>query len=149
MAAYGYLADLVVVLHAAYVGVVVLGLLAILAGAARGWDWVRDFWFRLIHLAMIATVVVESLFGIPCPLTDLEDRLRRAAGEHVQAGSFIGRWVHDLIFVDCPPQWLTLVYCLFGGAVLAAMILVPPRWPCRRGRARPLGEGEATGKGQG
>ena len=132
MAIYRYLADLVVVIHATYVSVVVFGLAAILVGAALRWGWVRNFWFRLIHLAMIALVVLESLFGIPCPLTDLEDYLRRAAGEDVQAGSFIGRWVHNIIFYDCAPQSLTLVYCLFGGAVLATMIFFPPRLPFRR-----------------
>ena len=33
---------------------------------------VKNFWFRLIHFAMIALVVVQALFGIECPLTILE-----------------------------------------------------------------------------
>ena len=63
MPAYRYLADAVVVLHVAYVLAVVLGLLATLAGYLFHWDWVRNFWLRGVHLAMIMVVVVHALLG--------------------------------------------------------------------------------------
>ena len=59
------LADLIVVFHAAYVSFVVFGLVAILIGAVLRWRWVRNFWFRVIHLTAIGIVVAEALFGIP------------------------------------------------------------------------------------
>ena len=31
--------------------------LGVLAGAVLGWRWIRNFWFRLIHLGMIGLVV--------------------------------------------------------------------------------------------
>jgi len=129
MTCYGFWADLVVVFHAAYAGLVVFGMVAILVGIALGWQWVRNFWFRLIHFLMIATVVAESLLGIDCPLTVLEDELRAQAGEAVYPGSFIGRWVHELLFYDVPNWAFTLAYTLFGLAVLATLILAPPRLP--------------------
>ena len=122
-------ADFIVVLHFAYVSFVVLGLLAIVAGAALRWQWIRNFWFRLIHLAMIGIVVVEALFGMTCPLTTWENDFRLAAGETVQSGSFIGRWVHSLLFYEAPQWVFTAGYCLFGALVLAAFLLAPPRWP--------------------
>ena len=129
MAFYRFLADSVVVVHFAYVAFVVVGTAAILAGAALGWRWVRNFWFRAIHFLMIALVVAESLCGILCPLTAWEDRLRELAGEPNGPGSFIGRWVDKLLFVDVPPSILSVGYCLFGLAVLLLLILAPPRWP--------------------
>ncbi len=129
---YRFLADVVVVAHAAYVAFVVFGLLAILVGIVRRWAWVRNFWFRAIHLAMIAVVVAEALIGIICPLTIWEHRLREAAGESIAEGTFIGRWTHELIFVEAPQWVLTIVYCLFGAVVLATFLLAPPRWPWRR-----------------
>ena len=54
---------------------------AILAGVCLRWSWVRNFWFRAIHLLLIGIVVVESLCSINCPLTDWENRLREASGE--------------------------------------------------------------------
>jgi hypothetical protein len=142
---YRILADLVVAFHFAYVSFVVFGLLLILLGGWRKWRWVRNFWFRLLHFLMIAVVVFESLFGIVCPLTDWEDALREKAGETVRQGSFIGRMLHQLMFVHLSPGVLTACYCVFGSLVLATLFLVPPRWPnWRRGKAEG-GRGKAEG----
>ena len=46
---YRLLADLIVAIHAAYVAFVVVGLLLILLGVACGWQWVRNWWFRIAH----------------------------------------------------------------------------------------------------
>ncbi len=129
MSTYRFLADLVVASDLAYVAFVVVGMAAILVGLVLRWSWVRNFWFRTIHLLMIGIVVVESLLGIVCPLTTWEDRLREANDETVESGSFIGRWIHDLLFVDAQPWLLTTCYVIFGLAVLAVFILAPPRRP--------------------
>lgn len=129
MVIYSILADLVVVVHAAYVGFVVLAMVAILLGIAMRWRWVRNFWFRAIHLGMIAVVVVQALVGVICPLTSLENYLRTKAGEATYAGSFIGHWAHELIFYNIPASAFTSIYCAFGAAVLATLLLAPPRWP--------------------
>jgi hypothetical protein len=121
------LADLVVASHVGYVAFVLLGLLLVLIGGWRGWHWVRNPWFRMIHLTMIAIVVLESLLGIVCPLTTLEDYLRGRAGQTVQQGSFLGRTLHDLIFFDAPPWVFTCAYTTFGTLVVLTMFLIPPR----------------------
>jgi hypothetical protein len=132
------LADLIVVFHAAYVSFVVFGLVAILIGAMLRWQWVRNFWFRATHLTAIGIVVLEALFGITCPLTGWEKRLRLAAGEESYSGDFIGYWAHQLIFYDAEPWVFTAIYILFGLAVAGALILAPPRLPGRsRGQATP------------
>jgi hypothetical protein len=124
------LADLIVVIHAAYVGFVVLGLLAILIGVAFGWKWVRNPWFRWIHISMIGIVIAEGLAGIPCPLTVWEGQLRKGAGQVAYAGDFIEFWIHRFMFYRAERWVFTVVYTIFGLAVLAAFILAPPR---RRG----------------
>jgi hypothetical protein len=126
------LADAVALVHLGYVAFVLLGMAAILIGIARGWFWVRNFWFRILHFLMIAVVVVESLCGILCPLTQWEDRLRELGGEARQHGSFIGRWIDRVLFVDVSPSVLAVGYCVFGLAVLLALLMAPPRWPWRR-----------------
>jgi len=120
-------ADVLVVVHLGYVSFVVIGLVAVLLGGWLRWAWVRNFCFRVIHLAMIGVVVAESIGGIVCPLTTWEAQLRIAAGEEGQPGSFVGRLVHQLMFFDAPEWAFTLAYCLFGAAVLATFFLVPPR----------------------
>jgi polyferredoxin len=129
MSFYRVLADAVVAAHFAYVAFVVVGMALILLGIVLHWSWVRNFWFRAIHLLMIAVVVAESVCGIVCPLTTWEDRLRETSGGATETGSFIGRWAHRLLFVNAPPWVLTSCYVAFGLAVLAAFILAPPRRP--------------------
>ena len=141
MVVYRWMADAVVLFHAAYVTFVVVGLLAILVGVLLHWQWVRNFWFRWVHFSFIAIVVVESLFSVECPLTTWEKALRLAAGEEVAQGTFIGRLTHAMLFYDAPNWVFTIIYCLFGAVVFAVLVLVPPRRPkqrvslCRLGRA--------------
>jgi hypothetical protein len=139
---YLFLADVLVVIHFAYVLFVVLGMAAILAGIVFRWSWVRNFWFRSIHFLMIAVVVFETLFGIICPLTEWEDRLREAGGMPVESESFIGRCVQSIMFFHAP-LLLPVCYCIFGLLVLLTLIFAPPRWPRRR-HCSP-GEGDGGG----
>jgi hypothetical protein len=126
---YRFLADVLLVLHFAYAAFVLFALPAILVGVVRRWQWVRGFWFRAVHFLMIAVVVGESLFGVFCPLTRWESELRAAAGQQGYPGAFIGGWIRRLLYYDFPEWVLTTCYCLFGAAVLLALILAPPRWP--------------------
>ena len=122
------LANLIALVHFAWVAFLVVGLLLILLGIAFHWRWVRNPWFRLVHLAMIAIVVGESLAGVPCPLTVWEHRLRIRAGQTSFDGDFIAHWVHRLMFFEAEPWIFTVVYLAFGLAVLATLIVAPPRW---------------------
>jgi hypothetical protein len=133
MSVYRILADFVVAVHLGIVLFVVLGMAAILAGIAMKWGWVRNFWFRAVHLLMIAIVTAEALLEISCPLTDWEDSLRERAGETVRQGTFIGRIMHNVLFWNVSRETMTIVYCLFGLAVALVFIFAPPRWPWRKG----------------
>src|SRR5262245_18139452 len=125
----GYLADLIVAFHSAYVGYVVFGFLAILVGAALGWKWVGNRWFRCSHLVMITIVAVEAIFGWECPLTTWEAQLRQAAGQQVSDGTFMGRLMHHLIFIDSVPPWvLHWGYIAFALLVAATFWFAPVRW---------------------
>lgn len=131
---YRMLADVVVIVHAAYVAFVVLGLVAILAGAAFRsskaggyFSWTRNFKFRIAHLAAIGLVCVEALTGMMCPLTTLEDSLRRRAGDAQYPGEFVGYWAHRLIFYDFPPSTFAAIYVVFAMIVVLTLLLVPPK----------------------
>jgi len=121
---YGFLADVVVAIHALYVSFVVFGLFAILIGRAR-WRWVHNLYFRILHLAAIGFVCAESIVGIDCPLTTLENGLRLGAGQNGYCSDFIGYWLDRLIFYDFPPWVFTAIYLAFGILVLSTLWLVP------------------------
>ena len=126
---YRIAADVSVIVHTAYVAFVVLGLCLILLGIARKWNWIRNLKFRVIHLAMIGIVVAEAWCGIICPLTTLEKHFRRLAGESSYQGDLIANWMHELLFFEFPPWVFTLLYSLFGLAVVGTFIFAPPRFP--------------------
>lgn len=134
MHGYALLADLVLIVHTSVILFVVGGLVMILMGAALRWRWVYNRWFRIAHLAAIGYVVLQAWVGLTCPLTDLENYLRRQAGQgEYGAEGFIAHWLHWLIFFDAEPWVFTLAYTLFGLVVLATFWFAPPDW---RGKLR-------------
>lgn len=122
-----WLADITVTLHAAYVLFVVGGQAFVLIGWARGWRAARNFTFRLLHLASIGFVVIESWLGARCPLTVLENHLRQVAGGSPMDISFVGYWLRHLLFYSAPEWVFMLVYTLFAAAVITTWLLYPPR----------------------
>jgi hypothetical protein len=126
-------ADVVLVIHFAFVAFVVVGLMAVLAGRFLRWTWVRNFWFRVAHLLAISIVAGEALGGIICPLTTWESRLRELAGESgAYPDSFIQHWVHRVMFFEASQSVFTVIYVAFFALVLASFWWVKPRWPARR-----------------
>jgi hypothetical protein len=121
-------ANITLFIHMTYIAFVVCGLLVTWLGIVCRWPWIRNRWFRGVHLAMIAIVVFEAWLGIVCPLTTLENWFRQQAGQSVYDGDFIAIWLHDLIFLDAPPWIFTGGYTLFGLAVIGTLWLAPPRW---------------------
>ena len=116
-------ADVVLLVHFAFVLFVTGGLVVIWIGAALGWPWVRNFTFRALHLAAICFVAAEAVAGIVCPLTLWEDALR---GRDSEVG-FIARWVSRVLFYDLPEWIFTLAYVTFAAVVLATFWFVPPQ----------------------
>ena len=125
---YPLLADLILVVHFAFVAFVVGGLALIWIGAAAGWRWVRNFWFRSAHLAAIVFVAGEALAGVWCPLTVWEDALRGVHGEK----SFVARWIHRVLFYDFPPWAFTVAYIAFALVVAATWRFVRPESPRKK-----------------
>jgi hypothetical protein len=117
------IADAILVVHFGIVLFIVGGLVAVWVGAARGWQWVRNRWFRYAHLAAITYVAVEALLGIACPLTVWE----AIASGDTPAESFVGRWVRLLLFYRAPESVFTVAYLAWAAATLATLRLVPPR----------------------
>jgi Protein of Unknown function (DUF2784) len=123
---YLFAADAILLVHVLFVLFVVIGLLLVLVGGFCRWRWVRHWWFRVLHLAAIGVVVVQSWFGVICPLTDIEMALRSRGGDAVYVGSFVSHWLDSLLYYRAP-QWLFMVvYTLFGALVIASWFIVRP-----------------------
>ena len=124
---YRLAADAVVIFHFSIVAFIIFGLLLTLIGCVRRWAWVRNVWFRGLHLLGILIIVGESWIGFTCPFTTWEKQLRALAGEETYQGDFLANCVHDMLFYTGPPWVFTLCYSLFGLAVALTFIFAPPR----------------------
>jgi hypothetical protein len=103
------LADAVLVLHALFIAWVVAGGLAV-------WRWPRLAW---LHLPTLIWGVWIEFSGAICPLTPLEQSLRRAAGQAGYQGGFIEHYLTAAIY----PEGLTPGVQAALGAVLLAINL--------------------------
>lgn len=116
-------ADTVVLAHLAFI-VFALG------GGLLVWRWPRLAWLHVP--ALIWAVVVQWLVLI-CPLTPLENALRRAAGGAGYRGGFVEHYLMPLLY----PTGLTVdIQWLLGGVVLVVNALVYGGLWWRRRRAR-------------
>ncbi len=120
-------ADVILLLHVLFVAFVVMGLLLIVVGKVRAWSWIRNPWFRLVHLAAITVVMIQSWLGLICPLTTIEMALRSRAGDTVYSGSFISHWLERILYYQVPPWVFVVCYMTFGAAVVASWLSIRPR----------------------
>ena len=104
--AWQILADLVLAVHLAFVVFVVAGGLLVLRRPAVAW----------VHVPCAAWAVFVEFAGIVCPLTPLENALRRAGGGSGYAGDFVGHYITAVLY----PNGLTRgVQIALGALVLA------------------------------
>jgi len=121
---YRLLADLVLILHAAFAAFVVFGALFVL-------KWRRVVW---LHALALAWGVFVELAGVVCPLTPLEVHLRRLGGEAGYEGGFIDHYVSALLY----PAGLTRNIQIALG--LAAVLVNALLYAWLFARRRPLRE---------
>jgi hypothetical protein len=116
-------ADLVVLLHLAFIAFVAAGGLLVLR-------WRRVAW---LHVPALAWGIFVEASGNLCPLTPLENALRRAAGEPGYAGDFVEHWLVPLIY---PPGLTRGAQLALAAALVAGNALVYWRViaSARRGR---------------
>lgn len=124
---YQIMADGMLLLHVLFVVFIVVGQLSIVVGGCWRWSWVRNWWFRVLHLGAIAIVVAQSWIGLICPLTSLEMRLREQAGQEQYEGSFIQFWLERLLYYEAPAWVFIAIYTLFGLIVVITWLRIPPQ----------------------
>ena len=71
-----FFADIVLVIHFCIVVFITSGFFLIPIGYAIHWDWTSNMKLRIFHCGMMLFVTLETLLGITCPLTSLENILR-------------------------------------------------------------------------
>jgi uncharacterized protein DUF2784 len=118
---YRALADLVVVIHMAFVLFAALGGFLAL-------KWRRAAWF---HIPAAIWAALIEFAGWECPLTPLENWLRRLGGEAGYQTSFIERYLIPLIY---PASFTRSLHIVLGFLVLSVNLAI--YWMVWRSSAR-------------
>jgi hypothetical protein len=121
------LASTVLAVHLGVIAFNVFGLVVVPLGAWRGWRWVRIFWWRALHLALLCVVALQALFGRACFLTLWQAALEQDAGAPASRAPLIERWIESVIFWNLP---ILVFAALYGAVLIYALALwrwVPPQ----------------------
>ncbi|MDQ3681203.1 MAG: DUF2784 domain-containing protein [Actinomycetota bacterium] len=112
---YRILADSIVLLHLAFI-------LFVGAGALMAWRWPRLAW---AHLPALAWGVGSLTIGFPCPLTALEQTMRRRGGATEYEGGFIDNYVEDVIY---PQEHSSVLRTLAAVMIVAGYVGISRRF---------------------
>jgi hypothetical protein len=114
---YRFLADLILVLHLAFVLFALFGGLLVL----------RHAHWMIWHMAALAWGVVVQWANWICPLTPLENQLRHLGGQAGYAGGFLERWISTVLYPDMLTlelrYLLGLILLLVNLAIYAAVVM--------------------------
>lgn len=120
---HGWLADAVLLAHFGFIAFAVLGGLLVR----------RRPWLIWLHVPAALWGMATEFLSIVCPLTPLENHLRRLAGEGGYPGGFIEYYLTALIY----PQGLTREHqFLLGGFALLVNLAIYGRLALIRRRSK-------------
>ena len=117
------LADIVLILHFFIVIFITVGFFLIPIGYYYDWNWIKSLKLRLFHCGLMFLVTFETLVGITCPLTSIENNLRGMSNSK----SFISFWIEKIIYWDFPTKFFIFLYFIFLGWTLLMWKIYPPR----------------------
>lgn len=123
-------ADAVVLVHLAFIVFVVAG----------GWLVAHKPRWVALHLPAAAWAAYAELTATICPLTPLENHLRRRAGASGYDGGFVEHYLLPLIY----PPGLTPAHQAWLGAFVVAINVLAYAWAWRRTRRRRVRHGETA-----
>ena len=126
------LADLVLVGHLGFIVLVIFG----------GLLFLRWSWAPLLHLPAFAWGAWIELTGGVCPLTPLENELRRAAGGSGYEETFIEHYIVPIVY---PPGLTPAIQTGLGVALIVGNAVVYAWAVRRRTRRRHEDTGGAVG----
>lgn len=117
-----FLADIILIIHFVVIVFVLSIFIFVPYGYSEGWEWVRKKKIRYLHLFIISFVSIESVLGLICPLTILENSLR----QKITTESFVSQYLSKIIYFNFPSIFFIFLYFFGLGLTLGLHIKYPP-----------------------
>lgn len=86
----------------------ILSFFLIPIGYYQKWKWVKNKYYRLIHLILMGIILIETILGFMCPLTILENFLRN----DIETNNKITQIIHQIMYWDLPSYQFIILYLL-------------------------------------
>ena len=114
--------DALLLVHFSLAAFITLGFFIIPIGHKLGWNWIKSRNLRILHLSLMGVITAETIVGLTCPLTVLENMFRDVD----YSSSFMSYWIAQILYWDLPSQVFVLLYWLCLGWVLTLWKVCPP-----------------------
>ena len=110
------IADALLLVHFSLAAFITLGFFIIPIGYKLGWNWIKNRNLRLLHLSLMGVITVETILGLACPLTVLENMFRDVD----YSSSFMSYWIAQILYWDLPNHVFVTLYslCLLWVSIL-------------------------------
>ena len=116
------IADALLLVHFCLAAFITLGFFLIPVGYKLCWHWIKNRNVRLLHLFLMGFITAETIVGLTCPLTLLENMFR----DIKYSSSFMSNWMAEILYWDLPSKVFVLLYSLCLGWVLILWKICPP-----------------------
>ena len=77
-------------------------------GYFKKWEWVKNKYYRLIHLVLMGIILIETILGFMCPLTILENFLRN----NIEVDNNLTQIIHQIMYWNLPNYQFIILYIL-------------------------------------
>ncbi len=104
-------ADLLIIVHLGFIGFVMLG----------GFMLLKWRWLIFVHLPAVLWGVLLEFQGWICPLTPLEQALRRMSGQQGYTGGFIQHYILPVIY---PPALNEDIQLILGILLILINVII-------------------------
>ena len=116
------IADALLLVHFSLAALITIGFFIIPIGYKLDWNWIKNRNLRLLHLFLMGVITVETIAGLTCPLTVLENMFRDVG----YSTSFLSYWIAQILYWDLPSQVFVILYWLCLGWLLILWKVCPP-----------------------
>ena len=100
--------EIILLLHLLIFLFITLSFILIPIGYFQKWEWVKNKYYRSIHLILMGIISIETILGFMCPLTILENYFR----DDIKVDNKLTEIAHQILYWDLPNYQFIILYIL-------------------------------------
>ena len=114
--------EIILLLHLLIFLFITLSFILIPIGYFQKWEWVKNKYYRSIHLILMGIISIETILGFMCPLTILENYFR----DDIKVDNKLTEIAHQILYWDLPNYQFIILYILSFSYLIFLWIFFKP-----------------------